>query len=78
LGSLTNFASAAAPRSLLLTTEAKIRKVEEIQGSNKEPQMVTTYIKIITKFEKKGKRIKIVRRKCLHEERLEHFSAAKE
>jgi hypothetical protein len=44
-------------------TEAKIRKVEEIQGSNKEPQMVTTYIKIITKFEKEGKRIKIVEKK---------------
>jgi hypothetical protein len=43
--------------------EAKIRKVEEIQGSNKEPQMVTTYIKIITKFEKEGKRIKIVEKK---------------
>jgi hypothetical protein len=37
--------------------------VEEIQGSNKEPQMVTTYIKIITKFEKEGKRIKIVEKK---------------
>jgi hypothetical protein len=31
--------------------------------SNKEPQMVTTYIKIITKFEKEGKRIKIVEKK---------------
>jgi hypothetical protein len=29
----------------------------------KEPQMVTTYIKIITKFEKEGKRIKIVEKK---------------
>ena len=44
-------------------TEAKKKKVEEIQGSNKEPQMVNTYIKIITKFEKDGKRIKIVEKK---------------
>lgn len=44
-------------------TEAKIRKVEEIQDSNKESQMVTKYIKMITKFEKEGKHIKIIEKK---------------